>query len=83
SILTGEDTAPRVRAEITNPHTKALRNLTLIVTIFDEQGNALAASQTIIAELLPNASTDAVFTWNAPFLGTASVVDVHAVVPLP
>lgn len=79
--LEGAD-APRVRVGVENPHATALRNVRLVVTVFDGEGNAIGASQTVIAELLPGARTEAVFTWNAPFVGTPSVVDVKSVIPL-
>ncbi len=81
--VAGTAAAPRVTASVTNPFPKALKNIKLIATVFDGEGNAIAASQTVLASLAPQARTDAVFTWNAPFPAAISRIDVKPIAPLP
>lgn len=81
--VTGTAAAPRVEAKITNPFPTTLRNIKLFATVFDSEGNAIAASQTLIPELPPQGQTSAVFTWNEPFAGEVSRIEVKPAVPLP
>ncbi len=81
--IAGTIPAPRVVASVMNPFPSALRGIQLVATVFDAEGNAIASSQTVVPELAPQASIDAIFTWNHPFPGTASRIDVRPLVPIP
>ncbi|HRH24542.1 MAG TPA: hypothetical protein PK109_03070 [Candidatus Paceibacterota bacterium] len=81
--VSGTEAAPRVTAVVTNPFPTALKNIKLVATVFDGEGNAIAASQTVVPTLIPQGRADAVFTWNAPFPGIVSRIDVKPIVPLP
>jgi hypothetical protein len=75
--------SPRVHALAVNPSAIPLGPTLFIATVFDTQGNALAASQTI-ATLIPGQGTaDLVFTWPSTFSGPVSRVEVTPVIPLP
>lgn len=81
--LENEQTAPRVRATVRNQNAVALRNVTLVATVFDAEHNAIAASRTVVAELPAGGRTEAVFTWTTPFSSDAAVIEVRPAVPLP
>lgn len=74
---------PRVNATLSNDSPDALYNRTLIATVFDAAGVAIAASQTIVRQIEGAGSADVVFTWNEPFTGTATRVEVTSVPVLP
>ncbi len=75
--------APRVTATAVNPASTNLLNVTFVVTLFDENGNAVAASQTLVPELGPRGKAPLVYTWNAPFTGTISRIEVIPLLPVP
>jgi hypothetical protein len=62
---------------------EAAYNRTLVATVFDSAGIAIAASQTVVREVGPFGSASAVFTWFEPFPGEAARVDVRSVPQLP
>ncbi|MEK7099845.1 MAG: FxLYD domain-containing protein [Patescibacteria group bacterium] len=76
-------TAPRIMATLTNPSAKTLRDITVVATVFDASGNAIAATQTVIPTIPPQGISGAVFTWNEPFAGVPARIDIVPVVPLP
>ncbi|HYF29083.1 MAG TPA: hypothetical protein VEA36_01800 [Candidatus Paceibacterota bacterium] len=73
---------PRIMASFSNPSATALRNIPVIATVFDADGNAIAATQTLLAELPPQGSAQVVFVWNAPFSAAPARIDVVPIVPL-
>lgn len=81
-LLSGGD-APRVTAIAHNPSAKPLRNTVFIATLFDAEGNAMAASRTVAVSIPPQGATSLVFTWPSAFAGLASRIEVVPVVPLP
>ena len=78
--IIGTTETPRISATISNPFVTSLRSIKLVATVFNEEGNAIAASQTVVPELVPQGSTQVVFTWNAPFVDAVSRIDVRPVV---
>lgn len=61
------DSAPRVEANVKNNGTDEIKNIELIIAIFDGSDNTIAASRTFIERLKKNESTDVFFTWPKPF----------------
>jgi hypothetical protein len=80
-ITTGD--MPRITATAVNPSATALKGTAFIVTVFDAEGNAIAASQTVAPTIAPHGAVPLVFTWPAPLSAIASRVEVVPVVPLP
>lgn len=72
---------PRVRAVLKNSGLEPFSNVPVTAVVFDAAGNAIAASRTIVPSLLPGASADLVYTWNVPFSGDVSRVDIIPVPP--
>ncbi len=74
--------APRIRAVLQNPTAFPLYEIKPIATVFDGEGNAIAASQTFLPQLGGQADASVLFTWNAPFTGIPARVEVLPVIPL-
>lgn len=74
--------APKVHASIFNPDVATLRDLVVIVAVRSVAGEIIAASQTMIEELRPEASEPVIFTWNTPFSEPVGQIEVRALVPL-
>jgi hypothetical protein len=75
--------APRVTATVSNPTAFPLLNLPVVITVFDAANNAIAASRTVVASVPPLGDASLIFTWNAPFVGSAAREEVTPLVPLP
>lgn len=71
SSLLRLDSTPRVEASIKNNSTEEIKNIELVISIFDGADNAIAASRTFVEKLKKNENTNVFFTWPQPFkLGT-------------
>ena len=78
------DTLPRIYATIENAsYTNSYKNIPMVVTVFNEEGNAIAASQTVIPQLRAEGAAQVVFTWNAPFSETAVRQEFIPILPDP
>lgn len=71
--------ASRLSATIVNGINLPIHNLTVMAVLFNADGNAVAASRSVIQEIGPEAAADVVFTWPKP---TAGVVRAQ-ITPLP
>lgn len=74
---------PRVNATVSNAAPSAVYGRILVATVFNSEGVAIAASQTVVREVPGQGSAQAVFTWPEAFMGTAVRVEVTAVPLLP
>lgn len=81
-VAGGTDAAPRVTVSVGNPGATPLTTVKLIVTVFDVQGTAIAASQTVIPFIAANGRATGTFTWNKAFSTPAAKIEVIPVVPL-
>ena len=81
--IEGTDTRPRITATLENQTAYVERSIPLIATVFDAQGQVIAASQTIVPTLPPQGSAQAVFTWSEPFGAPYARVDIVPVLALP
>ncbi len=82
-VLGGTATAPRITATLTNPSVVPLRNMKVIVTVRDEVGNVIGASQTVVSILSGQGQANATFTWPSAFSGTPVSIGVAPIIPLP
>ncbi|MFM2414506.1 MAG: hypothetical protein RI911_199 [Candidatus Parcubacteria bacterium] len=73
------DSRPRVRADVHNTGFEYLRSIPVVATVFDEAGNAVGGSKTVIDDLPPGDSAEVVFTWPAPFTSYVSRVDIRPI----
>ncbi|HEX8591481.1 MAG TPA: hypothetical protein VF696_01900 [Candidatus Paceibacterota bacterium] len=75
-IVVVEGERPRVTATLVNPLAKPFYDTTLVATIFDVEGNVIAASQTLVPTLPSQGTVSLVFTWNAPFSVSTPRVEI-------
>lgn len=61
------DSAPRVEANVKNNGIEDIKNIELVIAIFDGQDNAVAASRTFIPTLKKGENSNIFFTWPKPF----------------
>lgn len=81
--LSGTADAPRITATLGNPDVRPMRGVKVIVIVHDAQGNAVAASQTIVPIIPAQGSAIATFTWNAAFKAAPVQIKVLPIIPLP
>jgi Mg-chelatase subunit ChlD len=67
SSLLRLESAPRVEANVKNNSAEEIKNIELVIAIFDGSDNAIAASRTFIETLKKNEDTNVFFTWPKPF----------------
>jgi hypothetical protein len=75
--LTNENIAPRLSATIYNGNITAVNNITVIAILYDKNDNAIGSSQTYIESLSKESSTEAIFTWPAPFSAPVSRIEIY------
>lgn len=77
--------SPRIRATLENPIAFPIYDIRPVATVFDGEGNAIAASQTILPQLGSQAEAQVQFSWTVPFTGIPARVEVlpHVPVSLP
>ncbi len=76
SIQVSNGPHPRVIAELHNTVAHAYANLVVVATVFDANGNAIAASQTVVPTLPPQGNAPLTFTWNQPFSSAPARVEI-------
>ena len=66
-ILSREETTPHLEAMIENRSVKTVANLPVVAIMYDTDGNAIAASRTVVDFLTKKTLLPLVFTWPEPF----------------
>ncbi len=79
-IILSNNATPRITATMVNPSAYPVLNTTVVATVFDAQGNAIAATQTFVATLPSQGTAPLIFQWNAPFV---SIPAREEVIPVP
>lgn len=74
--ISGANQEPRVIAVAQNSDVRALKDVEFVAVVFDTQGNAIAASRTILPRMEPGEKYDLSFTWPNPFSVPVGRVDV-------
>lgn len=74
--LSGVDAQPRLDANITNNAIKDARDVEIVATIFDTQGNALTSSRTVVPFFEGRSEKAVVFTWPQPIAKTLRSCEV-------
>jgi hypothetical protein len=64
--LTGEDTSPRMSANIRNNSIFNIPNVNVVAILYDRGGNAISTSRTYLSELAPLQNSVINFTWPEP-----------------
>lgn len=71
-MLENAETKPRFSAEVTNTSDLySARNIGVVAILYDENDNAVGASQTLIENLGPGEMRPTYFTWQKPFANPA------------
>lgn len=83
TVLGGATTSPRITAIFSNPDVLPMKNVRAVVLVESGAGNAIAASETLLASIPPQGRAIATFTWNAAFPEEPARIQVLPVIPLP
>jgi hypothetical protein len=74
--ITGSQDQPRVTAVAENTDVRVLKDVEFVAVVFDTQGNAIAASRTVLPRMEPGSRHDIVFTWPYPITVPVGRVDI-------
>lgn len=75
-VLTDESSAPKISAEIVNNTSFNYRNVAVIVIIYNQAGNAIHASQTILDIIEQQSAVPVFFSWPRPFSDEVSRIEI-------
>ena len=75
-IILKEDTSPRIEAYIRNTSPQIVRNISVIAIAYDEKGNAVGASKTLVEKLGNREKKNLIFTWPHPFGSKVSKIEI-------
>lgn len=78
-----EGNTPKVTATLRNEGFDALYNVRAVAIVYDGQGTAIAASETLIQTIRAQTGVPITFTWNEAFAATAARVEIIPTIPLP
>ena len=67
---------PRVSAVLENQGLKTIKNIAGFVVVYDNFGNAIAASETIIDQVAGGATSNMIFSWPTPFVDQIGRVEI-------
>lgn len=76
------DTTPIIRATLVNKTISKYTNIEVVAIIYDLEGNAFAASKTVVDTLYGNASVPLSFTWPKPFTLDISKIEIVPKLPI-
>jgi hypothetical protein len=68
--LTDTDTMPKLSAQVRNTTFATFYDVPVVAIIYDDRGNAIATSQTVIDQIGSEEAVSVYFTWPEPLLGT-------------
>lgn len=74
--LTETESTPRIDAMIQNIDLRPVEDITVVVVVYDNDGNAMAVSSTVIDFLEKDQQQPAVFTWPQPFESEVASIEI-------
>lgn len=77
---TGTTNAPRIEALLMNQSPLPMRDITAVILVRDATKEVIAASKTIVPLIPAQSTSQAIFTWNAPFSAIPASIEVIPVV---
>lgn len=80
--ISSEATVPRVEAMLENKTINRYQRIEVVALVYDNQGNAIAASKTVVDDLPGNSSVPLSFTWPEPFSASVSKVEIIPKLPI-
>lgn len=78
-----EGVNPRVSAKLANETYSPMYNVRAVVVVYDSQGTAIAASETLVPAIAAQSSVPVTFTWNESFIYAPARFEIISTVPLP
>ncbi len=72
--------SPTLNAVIANPTFTDIKTIDIVAIIYDKQGNAFAASRTVVDNLDSQTTQHIIFTWPEPFTKPVSRIEI---IPIP
>ncbi len=81
--LGGTTSAPRIEAVLTNPSVAPLVNIKVIILVYGDTGEVIAASATVVPSIPAQGFSTATFTWNNAFSSAPALIKVVPIIPLP
>ena len=78
-----ETGTPRITSVLRNDAFEAAYQVRVVATVFDAEGIAIAASQTLVPVLAARSSVPLTFTWNEPFTAPIGRIEVAPLRLLP
>jgi hypothetical protein len=81
-VVGGTTNEPRITAVLKNETVNTFSNVKVIVAVYGPSGNVIAASQTIVSQILGQGESIATFTWNQPFSEIPARIEVTPLFPL-
>ena len=75
-LLSQTDKSPRLTATVFNNTLKTISNIEFVALIYDESGNIVHASRTVVDALDPSSSAPLVYTWPKAFTGTTTTIEI-------
>ena len=76
SVVTREDSAPRLTATLTNKSINQIKSIEAIAIIYNEAGNTIAFSRTIVNALAGREAREINFNWPKPFIDTYARTEI-------
>jgi hypothetical protein len=75
-VLSQQETTPKLTAPIENKSTYNFTDVPVIVVLYNQKGNAIAASRTYIDSIEQGTTKNVFYSWPEPFKETVSRVEV-------
>jgi hypothetical protein len=75
-FIENESTTPRVKAKIQNISLKQIKQIDVVVLVYDTFDNVLGTSNTFVESLGPEESKDIVFTWPQSFTDEVNRIEL-------
>ena len=76
SVISREDSAPRLSAVLTNNTINQIKGIEAIGIVYNEAGNTIAFSRTVVDSIAGKETKDVNFNWPKPFEGTYSRTEI-------
>jgi hypothetical protein len=80
--LSSTTTVPHIDAELKNRTINRYRNIEVVALVYDQEGNAAAASKTTVDDISGGISIPLTFTWPEPFNFSVSKIEIIPKLPV-
>lgn len=70
------DNLPLIKADLKNREVYEIRNIRVIIVVYDNKNNAIASSQTTVDKIAPKGTEALSFTWSNPFNAPVGRIDI-------